>query len=300
MAAAGAALVYFLVIPKLFPKAPEEPEVPEPIDAPVAYQLGSASIPALPAWGEVLVYEEEPAPLASAPDAGPENLSTGGEEADAGGEEAQQPAEEEAAEPTQVVYRYEGYTAPRALAVSYAELMTTEDAGFSFVDEELVRLKEEEYPDLEAPSGSAYLARNSFTEEDEGKAMTIRLAWTEEICRVTLDLAEGAVKDPPPPPSQTPGGMVSMSAEEAVDYIYTMEPEKLGLAGESMEEYSIYTVEGVVIIDGIPCMRINIYRQDGQGGNNQIAGNFFMSSDGQHIYQLDVDADRVTELDITD
>lgn len=292
--AAAAVVAYFVVIPKLFPKEPEAPTEPEPIEAPAAYQLGSTAIPALPAFGEVLVYKEEQVPP-SENAVNPSNLSANtGEEGEADSE-----ADGEASEPeeiTAVTYRYEGFIDPHALAVSYAELMLTEDAGFSFVNEELVRLKEEEFPDLEAASGKVFFAQNALAEEDQGKALTVELMWTESICRITLDTPEGRVKDPPPPPSPVPSGATGMTAVEAMDFFNSIDPANLGLSGSSMEDYTVYAMDGVVLIDGIPCMSMNVY-QEGRVGANEIAGQYFISSDGLHIYQLDLEANTVKELD---
>lgn len=290
--AAIAVVAYFVVLPKLFPKEPEATAEPEPIDAPTAYQLGATAIPALPAFGEVLVYQEEQVPP-SGNEVNPSNLSANT------GEEADGEADNEASEPeevTAVTYRYEGFIDPHALAVSYAELMLTEDSGFSFVNEELVRLKEEEFPDLEAASGKAFFARNALAEEDQGKALTVELMWTESICRITLDTPEGRVKDPPPPPSPVPSGATGMTAVEAMDFFNSIDPADLGLSGSSMDDYTVYAMDGVVLIDGIPCMSMNVY-QEGRVGANEIAGQYFISSDGQHIYQLDLEANTVKELD---
>ena len=88
----------------------------------------------------------------------------------------------------------------------------------------------------------------------------------------------------------------TMTTMEALDYIRAMEPADLGLTGESMEEYRIYALDGVVKVDDIPCLHVNIYQTDNPAGSNAVAGNFFISADGQHIYRLDVETNTVEEV----
>ena len=143
----------------------EEEEAPlEPIAAPGEYVLNEAHITALPVWGEeVLVYQEEVLPE---PAAGPEEDAKTGEdteEGEASGEEGgeEAPAETEAAEEEAVapktLYRYEGLKDPVSLVSAYVSVMSTEDAGFSVVDETLLRI---DPPEEYAASGSLQLARN--------------------------------------------------------------------------------------------------------------------------------------------
>ena len=200
-------------------------------------------------------------------------------------------AGEEPAVPTAVTYRYEGLSSPGTLASVYTTLMTLDDIGFSQVDEELVRIKEPEALAVEA--GSVRLAKNA---PEDGKAMSIQLEWTEEICTVTADLVDGRVKNPPEPVS--PMGPMGMSADQIMDYIGTLNPSVLGLEGATMEEYDLLMQDGSVLIDGNPCVRVNAYRIDSETGTNEIGGNYFLSLDGSHLYRLDVASNSVTELDL--
>lgn len=318
-----AVLAYFVIIPRFFSKEKEpepEPE-PEPITAPVTYQMGQTAVPALPAWGaNVLVYLEdppeppEPEPAEDGPEAPKEDGETeeqesekddgsapetqqdegsSGEENAEEGEEAQ----EEPAEPpviTAVRYRYEGYADQKELLMAYAAFMTAPDVGFSFVDESLVRLKEGQHPIMTTHRGIVTLARNAVDEADAGKAMTIQLEWTDTNCFVTVDTPEGRVTDPPPPP--TANASTAMTLMEAMDFVNSLDPADLGLPGSSMEDYTIYAMDGAVMIDNIPCMHINVY-DNHASGTNVVAGQYFMSADGQHIYLLHPDSNTVEELD---
>lgn len=304
------ALAYFVIIPKFFgDDTPEEPPEPEPIDAPTIYQMGQTAVPALPAWGkDVLVYLEDP-PVPQESETVPEEEESQKdgeseeptEDGEAAPEEDGQDAqpEETEAEPqeiTAVTYRYEGYSDHMELLSAYVTFMTASDVGFSLVDDTLVRLKEEEYPLMTTHRGSVLLARNAIDEQDAGKALTIQLEWTQDNCFVTVDTPEGRVKDPPPPPSAV-NGANAMTLMEAMDFVNTLDPADLGLNGSSMEDYTIYAMDGAVMIDNIPCMHINVYDDNATTGTNVVAGQFFMSADGQHIYRLDPETNTVEELD---
>ena len=188
-----------------------------------------------------------------------------------------------------MIYRYEGLSSPGMLASVYTTLLTAEDVGFSQVDEELTRIKEPE--ELAVAAGSVHLAKNA---PEEGKALSIQMVWTEEICTVTADLVDGRVKSPPEPAS--PMGPMGLSAEQMMDYMQSLNPAVLGLEGSTMEGYDLLMQDGSVLIDNIPCVRINAYRIDSEIGTNEIGGNYFLSLDGTHLYRLDVASNSVEEL----
>ena len=266
--AVGAGAFFFL-------KGGEEEEEPqEPIAAPAEYILNEAHITALPVWGDtVLVYQEEIVPEAPAE-------SEEGEE----GEEAAQPAAEGEAGFTKILYRYEGLQNPVSLVSAYAALMTTEDAGFSVVDEPLLRI---DPPEELSARGSLQLARNVPKAEDGtgGGVHSLLLDWGGSNCSVTLDMPDGIVHDPKPAASAPAAPRRGLSDLEAIH------PSKLGLPGDSMEAYTMLPQEGSVRIAGSVCMRVNIYEAGGQ-----IAGSYFLSNDGK-LYKLDEAANAVVELD---
>lgn len=300
---AVAAAVFLLVIrPRLGGEKPEEPPPPpEPVELPLMYKIGETEVHALPVWGESTVYlVEDPVPVAELPkveEPEPEPEPAEGEEP-AGDEDSKEDSEkdskkkeepEEPPEPTAVGYRYEGLSSPGTLVDVYATLMTQKDVGFSLVDKELMRIEEPEELSLER--GAIRLAKNA---PEDGKAMCILLEWTEELCTVTSDLVDGKVKSPPSPTS--PSGPMGMTQDQILDYMASLDPAVLGLEGTSMEDYELLIQEGSVLIDGIPCVRVNAYQLDQKTGTNTIGGNYFISLDGSHLYELDVVNDTVSEL----
>lgn len=272
----------------------EEDAPPEPIPIPIDYVLNEAHITALPVSGEeVLVYQEEIPPESPAEPEEDQAGSGAEDSADAsggdgedGGEEAPAAAPEE--EPvgfTKILYRYEGLKNPASLISAYTTLMTTEDAGFSAVDETLMRI---DPPELggDAARGEVLLARNAPAAEDGtgGGVQSMLLSWDGTNCSVTLDMPEGRVHDPKP---ETPAS----SPRRGLSDLEALHPSKLGLPGDSMEDYELMPQEGSVRIGGASCMRVNIYDAD-----NQIAGSYFLSSNG-HLYKLDENENAVVELD---
>ena len=247
----------------------EEEAPPEPIAAPAEYVLNEAHISALPVWGDALVYQEEVKPEP------PEGSGEEGEEDDAAaGAEGF----------TKILYRYEGLQDPGQLVAAYMTLMTTPDGGFSTVDDTLLRI---DPPELEGKSsGSVQLARNVPKAEDGtgGGVHSLLLSWSGDQCSVTLDMPEGRVRDPKPDTPQ-------LSERRGLSDLKEMHPSKLGLEGESMDAYELMPVEGAVRIQGMPCQRVNIYDE-----SNQIAGSYFLSSDGR-LYKLDVASNAVVELE---
>ena len=223
------------------------------INPPTSYRIGGVDVAALPVLNEeIAVYRE-----------------TVKQETQDGEEAEEAPSASDA-----VVYRYEGLEAPGSLVEAYAALMDTADTGFCIVDD---MLAETDAPDYEAEEGSVHLARNGA---EEGKVMSIQMAWSQGCCTVTAGTLPGEITEPPVPEA--------MTISEAADYVRSMSPSRLGLEGTSMQEYNIYVIDGTVLVDGIPCIRLNVYRDDGKAETNEVAGIYFLSADKAHIYKLDV------------
>ena len=112
---------------------------------------------------------------------------------------------------------------------------------------------------------------------------------------VVCDQAEGRVTSPPLDSiGMTPGASMTMS--EAVDFLYTLEPSVLGLSGTSMDTYRIYALDGAVMVNEQPCMRLSIYSREGPDQTNEVAGIYLLTRDAAHLYQLDEAAGTVREI----
>lgn len=182
---------------------------------------------------------------------------------------------------TATVYTYDGLETPGKTVEAYTEQMTAEDVGFTAVDEKCAQVEE---LDFTAGEGSVRLAKNAA---EEGKVLSLVLTWKNEACTVTVDVPEGEVMK-----SQRE----EMTQMEAVDYLYAQSPARLGLEGDSMKKYKIYTISGIVFVDRRACMQLNIYSTANPEGTNQLAGIYLMSGNGEYLYRLDRATNMVTRL----
>ncbi len=135
---------------------------------------------------------------------------------------------------TAAVYTYTGIAEPGAVVKAYAASLE-EAYSFSVVDDEFYL---SDAPDYTAPEGVVRLAAAS--EEEEGTLRLLMIEWNEEGCTITADTAEGAINE-----------RENLSLTDAVDYMYTMTPQQLGLdGGQEMADYQIYVSDGIVLVDG--------------------------------------------------
>ena len=225
-----------------------------------------------------------------------------GEDGETPEETEETPAEEEelVLPPAYTTYIYSGEGADVARLQLYCDLLTAEDFGFIPVDEEMVETKMPKFTD---PSGSLHLVRAvqgkdyveevNLAEKGEEKHMelvpveekelegefllSLRIDWDEEALRITPAMIEGAIVIPPPPEP--------MTLVEAVDHMYSLPPEVLGLEGESMEPYMVFPIDGSVMVEGVPAMRMYIYSKS-ESGTNVFEGQYLLSNGGHRIFSV--------------
>lgn len=112
----------------------------------------------------------------------------------------------------------------------------------------------------------------TLARESEGGLFRLDLSWDETSCTVTPSFDAGGT---------LPEESSSMTMEEAVDYFRSLPPSALGLSGQSMSDYTIFCEDGLVLLDGAPCLCLNVYR------DGSYQGSFLFSPNGKSIYQLD-------------
>ena len=239
------------------------------IDPPEEYQIGGVDVIALPVMSDgVAVYQEKPA-----------NTGTDAD-TDTGTKDGAAPEVKNTADA--VAYRYEGLSGAGTLVSAYTAVLTSPDLGFDIVDEALCRA---DAPDFSAESGDVNLAHRGA---EAGNVMRLQLTWAAGTCTVVSDAPEGEITDPPAPEG--------MTMEEALDYVRGLPPALLGLEGSSMEDYRIYALDGMALIDGIPCIPVGVYRTAENTDTNVVEGSFFLASDQSCIYRLDTDTGTVEEV----
>lgn len=173
-----------------------------------------------------------------------------------------------------------------AAAQSYKEFLTSEEQGYLLIDGETGELAEE--PDFTADTGSILLEKES---SEEGKLISVGLEWKKKNCTVTVGIAEGEL-----PKLETVEPEVNtMNLIEIVDFVSRLSPTDLGLEGSSMDDYEVYAIGGAVLVDNRSCIQVNVYSKE-EVGSNSIKGEYLLTPDGAHIYELDEDQGKVVEL----
>lgn len=185
-------------------------------------------------------------------------------------------------------YHYRQMEDPTALAVRYINVLRTEQ-GFEPVDDQNRQLAEE--PDLDTLSGSMILARKIETSDSTRKLFRVIVGWSEYAVAVQVAQVDGRILPPPEPEEDSSdaaaGGGVSQATSmvEQLDYFNGLNPEKLGLVGSDMNDYTVYPQQGWVLVDGISCREIMVYSTDAVDGTNVYMGTYFLSSDLEHMYK---------------
>jgi len=323
-----AAAVLFFFRDRLFPPkdVTEEEPPPPPIEAPIQYALGDdVRVLALPAGGKSLVYDAEPRTFEEVPEVPPEEIvmekltavisaATFSEDYVEPEPEPEPEEGEEEEVPVAVAYRYVNLADPVEMVERYAAMLTAEDVGFKLAGKDLKPTKNEPY--FGGFAGEAYLTYevpkpepeldedgNEIEPEEEWKpvAVAMRLEWRGDTCTVTLDLVPVSMVRAPVEHTTAVGGgfATTLTFSGAVDTVKAMHPSVLGLTGDSMESYRVYSRDGIVKINDQPCMRLDVYSYNETIGANVIAGNFYLSSDGRRLYQFDEVNRKMTELSMT-
>jgi hypothetical protein len=212
-------------------------------------------------------------------DSGPTEYEFGEETVLALGATVEEFPEEGSCEESEVSYIYRGLTDSNGACTSYVQaLAADEEAPFTFVDEELYMT---DTPALTEDEGTIYMARAT---EVEGELCVLQLDWAEDSCTVTLELQEGEIQQRPVEETTSSS---SMTLDSAISYFKGLSPASLGLEGTSMDEYQVYALDGVIFVDGTPCLHLKAYQIDNPQQANELAGDFLMTGDGRHMYSLD-------------
>lgn len=214
-------------------------------------------------------------PPASEEDADEEESDEEPEEGESSPEELSHTAPNEADLTGWTVYQYGGLTDSSALVSAYVSDLES-DYGCAAVTDAGVRTLT---PDLSQSEGEVLLAKNS---EDQTGALFLRLKWEQNACTVATQFREGtAIADPEP-----------LTLTDAIELIQSRTPASLGLPGSSMKDYYVWAEEGLVLVDGAQCIRVNAYLPP----EYTLAGTFLVAANGEGIYRLDRATQEVTPL----
>ncbi|WP_312939070.1 hypothetical protein [Oscillibacter sp.] len=153
----------------------------------------------------------------------------------------------------------------------YVERLTEEEDGFRIVDENGAVTDPPNYANTE---GSVSLMKAA---SEDGWILRMDISWTAENCQITLTRPEGTVSTVETDP---------MTYVEAVDFFKSLAPSNLGLDAESLRDYSVCPMDGAVLVDGILCLKLQVYPPHEAGQANVIAGTYLLSGDKTHLYLL--------------
>lgn len=186
---------------------------------------------------------------------------------------------------TRYTYIYE-LTNPAEVMNRYLDAVLGGDQGFSLVSEDYVIL-DEQRPELQDEEGVLILARPSVV---EGHVFQLVIGWSQASANLAVRASapEGAITKPEPEPEPEP-----TSVSEQMEQLRSMTPAELGLSGSSMDDYTIFPVDGFVMVNGQECRRFNLYPK---GDTGSIAGTYFLSTDKQHVYVHDPGTDTVSTI----
>ena len=276
-------------------KKEEDVTKPEVIEAPMLYELGDLKLPALPVLNsDIIVTKEEVPGLVPAEEEQPVALDTADpEKPDEGSDEKpdeepkEKPEEEpaESAPPVANAFHYEGLGSAATVASAYTTLLTDPAVGFYPVDSTLQPAK---LPEFDTDAGSVQLVMKA---EEDGFFYSFRVEWSEDVVTLIPEKVEGSLPNPPQP--------VEMTLSEATSYMRYRIPSLLGVSADEAQSYHIYVEDGKVLINGTPCLRFNICRENPQTGGNENSGDYYLSSDRRHIYRLNVETNEVEEVDLS-
>lgn len=274
----------------------EEVVQPEVIEAPMLYELGDLKLTALPVLNaDIVVTREEVPGMVPAEEEQPVVLETAAPEKPDGksdkksDEEPEEKPEEKPAEsapPVANAFHYEGLGNAAAVASAYTTLLTDSAVGFYPVDSTLQPAKQ---PEFDTDAGSVQLVMEAG--EEDSFFYAFRVEWSEDIVTVVPEKVEGALPDPPQP--------VEMTLSEATSYMRYCIPSLLGVSTDEVKNYRIYVEDGKVLINGTPCLRFKICRENPQTGGNENSGDYYLSSDRRHIYRLNVETNEVEEATLS-
>lgn len=235
-----------------------------------------------------------------------------------------------------VTYTYTNLNDAGKAAATYAGQLAKESPSFSVVDEEFVRQTEvpdystdegmvllarnvpmvkeeaaeetkpvtlEDFPN--GVQGILFGGGSGFSaglveplpapekEEPITYVHTVRITWSPGECVVTADEEVGKVTAPPN--NTVPAGQ-ALSIRGAQNRMREMAPIKLGLEGESMDGYELIPMDATEMVNGMTCIRINVYNGSDAASPNQFRGSYLMSVDGLHMYRLDTGTNEIVEI----
>lgn len=179
----------------------------------------------------------------------------------------------------------------------YLDVVMGSEYGLYITDENYV--VQEERPELQDAEGALVLARNAAVPEgaEPGEAQVFQLVigWSEASANmaVRVSTAAGRISFPKKEEEGPSNTQEPSSVSIQMEQLRSMPPSQLGLPGSSMDNYTIFPVDGFVKVNEQDCRRFILYEKDRPGS---IAGTYFFSVDQEHIYVLNPNDNSVSTI----
>ncbi len=191
-------------------------------------------------------------------------------------------------------YHYRQMDDPALLAERYVKVLMGAEQGFTVIDAENHRVTAE--PALNTLTGEVILGKvaTATTEDGGSRIFRVVVGWSEYALAIQVTYVDGRILAPvepevPEEPEEAPPTSVS----EQRDYFKSLNPERIGLEGDDMDDYEVFPQQGWVLVDGISCREINVYLQDARNATNVYMGTYYLSSDLSTLYQKTEDGEIV-------
>lgn len=200
-------------------------------------------------------------------------------------------------EQTGYVYNYDltttGYSGGQATG-GYANLMIS--SGFKIIDP-FHPVGIEYYsmltPDFTQRAGTVALAK---TASGIDRLILVVVDWSYYGATVSVEYIDGKLWIPPKvSPAASKG---SLSISDVVGFLSERSPSELGLSGNTMDEYNIYTSEGLVILNGETYRQFNVNGKPIDGNGSTYGGTYLVNADGD-TFTVDEYHGTVIPLNIT-
>lgn len=165
-------------------------------------------------------------------------------------------------------YVYSGLLSGSKTAETYVQILVDEYGCVLLTTDAGERASDDMFS---SESGEALIA----VESESGSGLfELILNWDENSCVVTPVFAEDA---------ELPEENTAMTLEEMVQYLQQLPPDVLGLDEADMSAYQIFAEDGLVLLDGEPCVSLNVYLLD----THQIEGTYLIVGHNNEVYRLD-------------
>lgn len=195
-------------------------------------------------------------------------------------------------------YHYRKMDDPALLAERYITVLRDSEQGFVPIDTENRKTVDE--PVTNTLAGNVILGKAAAATTESGGSRILRVVvgWSEYAVAVQVAYVDGRIQSAPKqekPKEEEESRPTSIS--EQSDYFNSLDPRKLGLEGDDMQDYRVYPQQGWVLVNDTYCREMRVYLEDIQTATNVYMGSFYLSSDMSQVYQKNSDG-QIILLDI--